>query len=453
MGGNMERYDYLIVGGGPASRLVNRMLKLYSPKEVSTLLIRDEAAIVNHCAAPYMVDETVAWDRGLIPDELVTKFKTPIRIDGVTGGNTSDKYVELESGDKVGYGKLIIATGSDQIVPPVDGRDLMGVLRVKRTADLQDTISAVGGVRNVVVVGAGYIGVEFALSLRKKGLAVTLVELKDHVFGGIYDPELMEQVETTIAKQGIDLKLGRKVKSVRGEEKVEAVVLDGGEEIHTDAVLFSVGVYPLVEFAKEMGIETVRDGIKVDEYFRTNVQDVYALGDCVSVNSMITDLNIPGKLGSNAGVMAKHLSLHLLGKDIPFRGVLNPVATRLPGLSFGAVGATTVELEMSKRNWDSVTVDSATQYSNMPHARPVRFRLLYDTDTLEILGGEMIGDLNPSGYMEALAAHIERKSTVRDLMLAHFVSHPELTPKPSHPYLPLAGEAAARKHWKKVLKL
>ncbi len=438
-----RRYDVIIVGGGPASRILNKYLHFFQPG-ISTLVIRDEERIVNHCGTPYIVEGTIHWEKGLIAEELVTRFGTPILVDPVVGGDPGAHEVLTASGRTIGYGSLVLATGTDQVLPPIPGIDLARVLKVRRTDDLLATIERLGDVEHVTVLGAGYIGLEFAVALRRLGKRVTVVEVADHVMGGRIDTAMAETIEAELAGMGIQMLPGRRATCLKGHGAVCAVEIDGGTRVATDAVLSAVGVRPLVDFAPAFGLETTEAGIVVDAYFFTGVEDIYAIGDCIETRSAITGRPVPGKLGSNAGQMARRLALNLAGWKRPYAGVVNAAVTVVGGLAYGAAGLTEADAEAEGIPVLATRNTSTSSYENMPHPEPVEVKLIYRAGDLRLLGGEILGRFNPAGFVETLAQLLERSATLEDVITMPYSSHPELTPKTSKPYFVWASEPLLR---------
>jgi len=434
-----ERYDVIIVGGGPATRIFNKYLHIFDPG-IRTLVIRDEERIVNHCGTPYIVEGVIPWEKGLIAEELVTRFGTPILVDPLVGGDPRSHHVETASGRRIGYGTLVLATGTDQILPPIPGVDLDRVLKVRRTRDLVATIERLQGIEHVTVLGAGYIGIEFAVALRNMGKAVTVVEMADHVMGGRIDRSMAEAIEKELAGMGIELLPGRRATCLVGEDAVCAVEIDGGHTVETDAVLSAVGVRPMVDYAGAFDLKTTPNGIVVDEYFRTGVEDIFAIGDCVETRSAITGRPVPGKLGSNAGQMARRLALNMAGRPVPYAGVLNAVVTKIGELAYGGAGLSEADAEAEGIPVVTSRNTSTSTYENMPDRRPVEVKMIYRADDLRLLGGEILGMFNPAGFVETLTQLVERGATLEDVLTMHYSSHPELTPKTSKPYFVWASE-------------
>ncbi|MEN8008361.1 MAG: FAD-dependent oxidoreductase, partial [Candidatus Krumholzibacteriota bacterium] len=299
-----------------------------------------------------------------------------------------------------------------------------------------------GDVKRAVVVGGGYIGLEFAVSLAHMGKAVTLVELLPHVMGGRIDPEMAAAMENNLGSLGIDVRLDAMVERIEGQDgRVTGVTLAGGEHLAAEAVLSAVGVKPLVGYADALGLKTGPAGILVDDYFRTNQPDIYALGDCTQTFCRVTGREVPGKLGSNAGQMARHLALNLLDySSDPYPGVINSAITRLGGLAYGSAGLTEADAAAAGIEVLVGRNRAADRYANMPDPQPVDVKVIYRADDQRLIGGEIMGRFNPAGFVETLAQLIEREMTLTDVLTASYSSHPELTPKTNSPYWIWASE-------------
>ncbi len=436
-----ESYDVILVGGGPSTRILNKYLHKLQPG-IRTVVIRDEERIVNHCGTPYIVEGVIPWEKGLIKEELVTRFDTEIVVDPLVGGDPQAHEIELASGRRLRYGKLVLATGTDQVLPPIPGVELDGVLKVRRTEDVQRTLATLGEVRHVTVLGGGYIGLEFAVALRKLGKEVLLVELLDHVMGGRVDAAMATAVEDELRGMGIEVVTGTAAERLEGDDgRVGRVVLAGGRVVETDAVLSAVGVRPLIDYAPGLGLETRREGIVVDEYFRTSQPDIFAMGDCAISRCAVTGRIIPGKLGSNAGQMARTLALNLAGLvRRPYQGVVNAAVTRVGELAYGGVGLSEVDAQRIGMEVLVSRNTSTDRYDNMPGVGPVEVKIVFRAEDRTVVGGELLGRFNPAGFVEALAQLIERRATLADIVTMPYSSHPELTPKTSKPFWVWATE-------------
>ncbi len=440
----MERFDFIIAGGGPASRILNKYIHFFH-KGVKTAVIREEERIVNHCGTPYIVEGEIPWQKGLIKEEIVTRWGTPIIVDKVIDGDPEEKYVLTEKGNKYYYDKLIFATGTDQVIPDIPGSNLKNILKVRKTVDLKVTMEILKGINDIVVLGAGYIGLEFAVALKNMGKNITVIELMPHILGGRNDEKIIQMLEEHIKESGIKLLTGRKAIKFLGNEKVEGIELDNGEKIKTDAVLSAVGVRPLVDYAEKFGLKTSKHGIVVNEFFETGVKDIYAIGDCIETKHFLTGNPYPGKLGSNAGQMARLLGLNFAGIKKPYEGVINATVTKVGEIAIGSAGLTEKDAIDSGFEVLAGYGESTCMYANMPNHRKVFVKVIYRKDNLQFIGAELVGKFNPAGFIETATQLILMKANLYDVIGYHYSSHPELTPKTSHPYFAFTSEDVLKK--------
>jgi len=428
-----------IVGGGPAARVLNHYLHILNP-ESDVTVIRDEDRIANHCSIPYIIDGRVSMEKGLAKEEIVTRFGTPIIKEKVISGDPGSKYVETDKGNRYFYDKLIFATGSRQVIPPIKGIDLENILMIRNIDDFRETMKVINQVQSFAILGAGYIGLEIAAALRRIGKEVSVAELMPHVLGNRYDESFISIIEKSLEEHDIKLYLGKKAARFTGSKSVEYMELEDGTEIKVVAVILSAGISPRVEYAEAFGLETGRGGLIVNEFLETSVPDIYALGDCVQTYLYQTKKPFPGELGSNAAQMARILALNFNGYQIPFEGVINPAVTMIFDTGFGSAGLT--EQDAKNQGIDVLVgkVENSDIYGNMPDKKPLLTKILFRKKDRVILGGEIIGTCNIAGFVDTLGDLIYRKARLEDVITMHFSTHPEMTPDPAHPYFVFAAQ-------------
>ena len=224
--------------------------------------------------------------------------------------------------------------------------------------------------------------------------------------------------------------------------------MEDGTRIKTGAVIMAAGVKPRVGYADEFGLETTRDGIVVDQFFRTNVPDVYALGDCIQTRSFVTGLPFPGKLGSIAAQMARTLGMNFNGHKIPFDGVINPACTTVFDVYFCSAGHTEKDAVEQGIAVVCGKTENTDIYSNMPHSKSISVKLIFRKEDRRVIGGELMGPVNLAGFVDCLAQLIRRGARVEDVVTMDFSTHPEMTPNPAHSYLMFAAQEALRQ-WPK----
>jgi NAD(P)H-nitrite reductase large subunit len=255
-------------------------------------------------------------------------FWTENSVQALTGRtavslNLSDKYVELDKGDRVDFEKLLVATGGKPFVPKIEGSDKEGVFTFTTLSDAESLASKLEKAENAVVIGAGLIGVSCTEALVKRGLKVTLVELQDKILSLILDPTASEMVENVIQKAGVNIATGQTVKQIVGKPENDKVVggaiLTSGEQVPCDVVIIAIGVIPRTELVVGTNVKTNR-GILVDKTMRTNVQNVYASGDVAEAYDFVYGKNRLLPLWPLAQLEGKVAGYNMAGKKADYPG-------------------------------------------------------------------------------------------------------------------------------------
>lgn len=202
--------------------------------------------------------------------------------------NVADRYMELDGGDKINFEKLLIATGGKPFVPKIEGVDANGVLTFTTFSDAERLTTKIDAGKKTVVIGGGLIGVSVAEALAKRGLEVTIVELKDRILNLILDESASKIAENAIRKAGVTIITGQTVQRILRKEdnSVAGVVLTNGKEAPCDLVVIAIGVVPRTDLVVGTEVKTNR-GIVVDEFMGTSVPDVYACGDAAETYDFI----------------------------------------------------------------------------------------------------------------------------------------------------------------------
>ena len=257
--------------------------------------------------------------------------------------NLNERTVKLDSGDKVVYGKLLIATGGKPFVPKMEGSDKDGVFTFTTLSDAERLAARIdsGKARKAVAIGAGLIGISVTEALAKRGLQVTLVELQDKILSLLLDPKASDIVENVIRKAGVTIITGQSVQRILGrsenESVVGGVVLTNGEELPCDLVIVAIGVVPRTELVSGTDVKTNR-GIIVDSYMQTNVPDVYASGDVAEAFDFLMNQNRLLPLWPLAVMEGKVAGYNMTGKKTGYPGGTNMSALKYFGLPIVSVG-------------------------------------------------------------------------------------------------------------------
>jgi NADPH-dependent 2,4-dienoyl-CoA reductase/sulfur reductase-like enzyme len=443
----MKKRDVIIIGGGPAGRVIVHLLHAQK-SGMSVALIKNEEINVNRCAIPYGIPESKAIEKFVVSNKLVTDFGADLIVDDVVKIDPSNREVYTRGGDTYAYDNLVLATGSRPLVPPIPGVETGPITPVRTLENLSRLRAFAAKNKKAVIVGGGYIGIELAVVLRQMGLEVSIVEMLPKILLATTEPEFIGEVENTLTGNGLQLLTNRKVVEFATHNGGGVdVILDKGKSISADFAVLSVGVVPNIELAIQAGVTTSRLGIQVDPYMRASADHIYAAGDCVEKISFITGKPTRGEFGTNAVFMAKIVAQNILGKNKIFPGVINASATSVYDWSLGSAGLT--EKMAQESGIDTVTGYSEVldKYPMMKGAAPIRTKLVFDRNTGRLVGGSVLEKGDGAAHnADFMSFAIQMKSTLEDLLTCQYATHPELAAKPSdNTYVFAAKDALAKK--------
>lgn len=246
------------------------------------------------------------------------------------------KKVILDNQTEVLYDKLVLGVGSNNFVPPVEGIELTGVCNLKFYKDLKNINAYLKEKENIVIIGGGLLGIEAAWAFRKANKKVTILEFSERIMARQLNETASSLVKKELEKEGINVFTQKSTKCIIGNGKVEKLILESGEELPADMVMFSIGVRPEIALAKNCNLDTNK-GILVKETMQTSDPDIYAAGDCAEVNGMCLGI---WPMAMQTGKIA---AMDILGKSEKF--VINPPTTILKALNIGVYSAGDVFLK------------------------------------------------------------------------------------------------------------
>jgi NADH oxidase (H2O2-forming) len=289
----------VILGNGVAGNSTGSIIRRFDNDADITIVSRENYPEYSACAIPHYLAGNISRKKLFLKtgkDYIREKIKTVFGQE-VTGIEPEHKRILLDS-TKLEYNKLIIATGSTPIVPPLRGINLNGVFTLKSPGDA-DNILTYGGT-TAVVIGSGPVGVEASIALKKQGLQVYLIEVMDRILPRLFDEKPSSILRNIIEENGIRVVTGERVLSIEGSNRVEGIVTDGSQ-IECDMVLLGAGMRPNVELARQSGINIgEKGGITIDDNMMTSFDDIYACGDCVEAKDKVTGENTLSLLWHNA---------------------------------------------------------------------------------------------------------------------------------------------------------
>ncbi|MEZ2717312.1 FAD-dependent oxidoreductase [Niallia circulans] len=364
------------------------------------------------------------------PEELKALGATMHMEHEVLEIDTENKQVhvkDLQTGkEKIDpYDKLVMTTGSWPIIPPIEGINLDNILLSKNYNQANEIIERSKNVRNVTVIGAGYIGVELVEAFALNGKNVTLIDSEDRILNKYLDKEFTDVVEAEFAERNIHLALQQTVTKFAGDErgKVTKVYTTKGE-YETDLVILCVGFRPNTNLLKGKVDLLPNGAIKINEYMQSSNPDIYAAGDSCAVNYNPTGEKMYIPLATNAVRMGTLVGYNIAGRPLKYMGTQGTSGLHIFGLNMASTGLTEVTAKFNNIPYEVAEVIDNDRPEFMPTFHEIRLKVLFHQETREILGAQLISKADVTQMMNTLSVCIQTKMTIDELGFIDFFFQP-----------------------------
>ena len=404
-----------VIGGGAAGMMFSTQYKKANPDHEIFLFEKSPYVAWAGCPTPYYIaDELSINDVVLGTAEDFIKRGVNVKINHeVTDIDFKNKTLNV-AGNEIngifGYDKLVLAVGAKSFIPNIKGYSpkLDNIFTLSHAADaikIKEYITKnKSTLKNALIAGAGFIGLEVAENFKKLGLNVTIVEKAGEILPSISE-NLKKGIYNEIKERNIDLKLNAGVTEIISENCIaKSVKLDNGETVNFDIALFSIGITPNIEFIPQQ-LETDKGKILVNDKFETNISDVYAIGDCIFNKYYNTDRNLYAPFGDVANKHGMLLAKHLSGQDIHWKGLLRSFATSFYDIKLAQTGLSLQEALDLGYNVEKIEMRAMYKNSGFADSVPAQTEIIYDKDKKVLLGGAMAGK-------EAVAQFIDQRAIV-----------------------------------------
>ena len=392
------KQDIIIIGNGIAGNSAAEAIRKFNTDVGITIISEESNPLYSPCAF-YKYLAGVMKKEELFLKTFEDYSEHGIRVilgNKVSRVDAQIKEVVIED-KSIQFDKLVLATGSKPILPPIKGVDKKGVFAPKTIDNAQFMFNYPA--KKVVVVGSGPIGIEMAIAFRKKGLEVSIIELFNRVVPRLFDDYASSILREVMERQGIDILTENKVSEIIGDESVKGVVTDSNE-LPCDMVIMAAGVKPNTELAENIGLEIgTLGGIKTDDYMATNVEDIYACGDCIEAKDAITSENTLSLLWPNAKRQGSIAGSNCAGQQKRFIGSTNATSLEVFGTYALSVGKSAASFK-SQNDYDIVERTNGSKY----------YRLI-------ISGNRLVGMqlINSCEYAGLLFSKMLRKDDLTEL--------------------------------------
>ena len=445
-----KKTDILIIGGGPAGIISAIAAKKYYPDK-NVLLMKNVEPGCIPCGIPYMFSSLKDPEENKLGNAALEQNGIDIKIEEIVGVDRIKREVITKCGDIYCYEKLILAVGSLPIIPAIPGVNKEGVYPIYKSMDyLRTFVKNVKRSKAVLIIGGGFIGVEFADEIAKiKGIKVYLVEVFPRILANSFDTEFSEIAEQKLRLKGVDIITGVKVEEILGDKKVEAVLLSDGRKLIVDDVILGVGAIPNTKLAVEADLDVDQGrGIWVDEYMRTVDPDIFAIGDCASKRDFFTRRYVPVMLASTATAEARIAGANLYKLKIikENKGTIAVYSSYVDGLVLGSAGLTE---NTAQREGFEIVIGEAQGVDKHPASLPgacnIRVKLIFSRKSEVILGGQIAGGMTCAELINFIGIIIQKRMSVTELETLQVATHPYLTSAPTMYPIILAAQEASKK--------
>lgn len=410
----------VIIGSGAGGLITASYLRSLDNDVEITVLTGRENLACGPCSYPYFLSGELHDVSELCKGDIKSYKDKKISIIKATVNKIipEDNAIVYNS-KQLKYDFLVIATGSVPFRPKIEGLEKNNVFFI--STDINDTMKikdALKSAKNISVIGAGPMGLEFAESLSKLGKNVHLIELLDRLLPNLIDRDMSRLIEPAISKK-INLHLSSGLNQIK-----DSSVVAGGSEIKSGIVILSLGVRANVSLAKEAGVETGLTGaIKVNKYMETNIKNIFALGDCVESVSCIKGKPLMSSLGSTAYRQAKVVAKNILGIKDEFGCVLNTSVLCAFGFFIGSAGITE---DLAKKENLGFSVKKFVSPLSTLDKREKHMKFILDSKGI-IIGFQVISPGNVSDLVNFVSFAIKKNISFDEFSGSEFAYHPKLS--------------------------
>ena len=421
-----DPFRLVIVGGVAAGASAAARARRLSESALITVVERGPDVSFANCGLPYHIGGEIA-DREALAVQTPQTLKAMLDLEILTG----TEAVAIDRGDRrlqvrntasgevswLPYDKLVLAPGAAPLRPPVPGIDDPRIHTLRNLQDMDAIKSAAGGASGVVVIGAGFIGLEMAEQFVRLGKDVSLVELQDQVLPPMDGP-MTRLMEDELRKNGVTLVLGDGLAAFEPQGAALECVLASGRRLRADLVILAIGVKPETRLAREAGLDLgPRGHIRVDPFMRTSDPDIYAAGDAVEVKDLVSGETVAVPLGGPANRQGRLAADHMFRPEqaIPYNGALGTAIVRAFEVAAGLTGWSEKRLRAAGRPFRTLTVNDNHHAGYYPGARLLMVKLLWDPADGRVLGAQATGLGGVDKRLDVIATAIAGRLTIDDL--------------------------------------
>lgn len=413
---------YLVVGGVAGGASTAARLRRLDENAQIIVFEKGPHVSFSNCCLPYRLSNTIANTEDLVlmqPEKFKKQYNIEVRVENeVLSIDRDSKTVQvknLNTGEtyQESYDKLILSPGANAVIPNLPGIEDANVFIVKNVVDIAKLYDFIhrDSVKKITVVGGGFIGIETAENLVEAGYEVSLVEATSQILR-IFDYDMVQILHKEMLDKGVNLILGDQVASFEGSN----LRLGSGRLVESDAVVMAIGVRPDTKLAKDAGLElNERGAIKVDANYRTNDENIYAVGDAIEVFNALTHKPMSLVLAGPAQKEARAAADHIYGRTVRNTGYIGSSCLRVFDYNAASTGLTAAQCEALGISYDIAFVIPQDKVGLMPDNHPLFYKLVYEVPTGKVLGAQAISKGEAAKRIDIVATLLKFGGTVDDL--------------------------------------
>jgi NADPH-dependent 2,4-dienoyl-CoA reductase/sulfur reductase-like enzyme/rhodanese-related sulfurtransferase len=417
----------VIVGGVAGGATTAARLRRMDEQAEIVLFERGQYISYANCGLPYYIGDVIAdRDRLFVqtPKGFAARFKIDVRISSeVTGIDRKTKRVTVtnlktKKTYQESYDTLVLSPGAEPVKPPIPGIDLGGIFTVRNVPDTDRIKEYIKKrkVQRALIVGAGFIGLEMAENLHRRGIFVTIVEMAEQVMTPL-DFEMAAEVHQHLKAKNVEFYLNEAVTAFESRLGRLVVHLSSGKELRVDLVILGVGVRPDSALAQESGLEIgERGGIRVNEFLQTSDPDVYALGDAIEYPHPLLgkpmSIYLAGPANKQGRIVADNIAL---GNKRSYRGSIATAIAKVFDLTVASTGLSEKSLRAEGFPFVSSITHSASHAGYYPDAQPTSLKIVFSPDGGRLLGAQIVGYDGVDKRVDMIATILKQGGTIYDL--------------------------------------
>lgn len=425
----------IIVGGVAGGATTAARVRRKSESHEIILLEKGKYISYANCGLPYYIGGTITDRERLFlqtPESFGKRFNIDVRVENeVINIDSVQKCVTIK--DKEGreytenYDKLLLSTGAIPIKPPLKGIENEGIFTLRNVEDTDQIVSYINSkkVKDAIVIGAGFIGLEMVENLHQRGINVSIVEMSNQVMNPI-DYSMASFVHQELQAKGVNLYLQEAVQSFEKESDKIKINLASGKQITTSLVLLSIGVKPNSSLAQKAGLKLgLSGGIVVNKHLETSAKDIYAIGDVIEFEHPITQKPWLNYLAGPANRQGRIVADNILGFNIEYEGSIGTSIAKIFDLTVASTGLPAKRLKAENINYKSSITHSNSHAGYYPDAVQISIKLTFNPINGSLYGGQIVGYDGVDKRIDQIAQIIKHQGTIYDLIqLEHAYAPP-----------------------------